>query len=98
MKGKALAALREAWATLRWMLFVICLGAYGGAWLVWIVGGLLLLEELGITAILPDSGVFFTVATIVVMAIGGEKLQSRPPRVPAIVAFEGLLLLTVIPA
>ena len=75
MKDKALTVLREAWVALRWMLFVVCLGAYGGVWLVWIAGGLLLLASLGITAIIPDSGVFFTVATIVVMAVGVKSFS-----------------------
>ena len=75
MKGKALAALREAWAALRWTVFVICLVAYGGVWLVWIAGGLLLLEDLGVTAIIPYSGPFFVIATVVVMAIGVKSFN-----------------------
>ena len=70
MKGKALAVLREAWAALRWMLFYVCVVAYILVWLVWVVGGLRLLQDLGITAITPSSSVFIAIATSVVMAVG----------------------------
>ena len=70
MKGKAWAALRQAWAALRWMLFYVSVVAYILVWLVWVVGGLRLLQDLGITAITPSSSVFIAIATSVVMAVG----------------------------
>ena len=70
MKDKALAVLREAWVTLRWTLYIVCIVAYVLVWLVWVAGGPLLLQDLGVLQAFPTSYVFVAIATVVVMVVG----------------------------
>ena len=73
MKGKALAALREAWTALRWIVFSVYLVAYGFVWVIWGIGGLQLLRDLGVTTI-PSLG-FFVIASAMVMFVGFISFQ-----------------------
>ena len=60
--------MRAALITMQWAILGVCFLAYLFMWLVWGVGGLELLRDLGATAI-PALG-FFIFASVVVMLVG----------------------------
>lgn len=74
MKGKALTARRTALTVLRWTIFVIYHFAYASVWVIWGIGGLQLLGDLGATipvlATLPVL-IAFLVASAMLMVVGG---------------------------
>ena len=59
--------MRAALITMQWAILGVCFLAYLFMWLVWGVGGLELLRDLGAT--IPAFG-FFIFASVVVMLVG----------------------------